>query len=176
MKDKEYQDIINKILEEEKLEEAEKACDEGSDILTYPELANKYMEQGEWDKADSTIKQYLVYLHEMCNGRNILDDQYCRKFELGYLFHTVERLSNYFQSIGETYQATTCLSSISRFMNFCDERTQFYYDASLARMFQTAFLESCNNAKENFDCLKGEGPGAITEDMEKIMSELQKLQ
>lgn len=144
-------------------------------VDTYPDLAYSYMENGEWDKADSTIKQYVVYLHDLFNSENILMEPYNDRYILENLFHIVEHLSNYYKSIDEIDCALNCLLSIRRFMNFSDEKPQFKYDSSLTMLLHTAFLESYNRAIENYKCLKGEGPGGITEDIEKIYRELQTL-
>lgn len=134
-------------------------------VKIYPQLAYAYMEQSEWGKADSTVKQYVDYLDDFYNAPDILEGERYKQFEFDNLFKTVERLSKYYERIDEIHRAVSCLSSISRFVNYDDEKLQFEYYASLATLYHKAFHYSFNKAKENIDCLISESPVGLFDEL-----------
>ena len=171
--------ILNKQLTPEvidTIEKARRAVDESktngkmlfwpnSVINVYPKLTLCYITLPDWEKAVAALSQYVEYLDLIFDIGGIpppLDEE----VEIDNIFQITEQICEHYRNCGDIDQAIELMSSISRFIKSGGEETQFKYYARLSMLYY-------DEAMENYNCLKGEGPGGIPEDIEKLHLELQ---
>lgn len=162
----------------ETIEKAKRAVDESKNngemlfwpnsvILVYPKLTLCYITLSDWEKAIATHKQYVEYLDLIFDIGGIpqpLDED----VEIDGILQITELICEHYRACGDIDQAINLMLSIFRFIKSGGEATQFKYHAKL-------IILHYDEAMENYNCLKGEGPGGITEDLEKIHLDLQTL-
>lgn len=171
--------ILNKELTPEviyTIEKASRAVDESKNkgkmlfwpnsvINVYPMLTLCYIIQPDWEKAVAAHSQYVEYLDLIFDIGGIpppLDEE----VEIDNILRITEQICEHYRNCGDIDQAIELMSSISRFIKSGGEETQFKYYARLSMLYY-------DEAMENYNCLKGEGPGGISEDIEKLHLELQ---
>lgn len=173
--------ILNKQLTPEvidTIEKARRAVDESKNngkilfwsnsvIIVYPMLTLCYITLSDWEKAIAAHSQYVEYLDHIFDIGGIpppLDEE----VEIDDVLRITGTICEHYRACGDIDQAIELMSSISRFIKSGGEAMQFKYYARLSMLYY-------DEAIENYNCLKGEGPGGITEEIKGVYSELIKL-
>mgnify|MGYP003296877716 CR=1 FL=1 len=132
-------------------------------IIVYPMLVSCYIAVSNWIKAESALDEYIEYLNLIYDNGGIPEPM-DEDTEIENLRYLVEQICEYHRANGDDSQIMEVMTSISRFIRYSNEETQFKYYAALSEL-------SFSLALENYKCLKEDGPDdGVSEELQNIYS------